>query len=171
MLAPTATDRLPTAAARLGHTVVADADDAPRWLSVVALHSRRTLCCLVHGTTTAATADANGHDAINDDGLSVRRGPLLRHDRIGGRHRVIAGRRRRGRRRGGGYKRHTGLHTSYRVLYRHTHTHIHSTHSHTRRKSGRLAIPETRTSRGHDGCRRRRRIYTGRRDVSNLRSY
>jgi len=29
MLAPTATDRLP-AAARLGHTVAADADDAPR---------------------------------------------------------------------------------------------------------------------------------------------
>jgi len=96
LLAPTATDRLPAVAARLGQTVAADADDAPRRFSVVALYSRRTLCCLVHGTTTAATADANGHDAFNDDGISVRRGPLLRRDRIGGRHRVIAGRRRRG---------------------------------------------------------------------------
>lgn len=65
LLAPTATDRLPAAAAaRLGHTVAADADDAPRRFSVVALYSRRTLCCLVYGTTTAATADANGHDAF-----------------------------------------------------------------------------------------------------------
>lgn len=126
MLAPTATDRLPAAAARLGHTVVADADDAPRRFSVVALYSRRTLCCLVYGTTTAATADANGHDAFNDDGLSVRRGPILRRDRIGGRHRVIAG-RRRGRRRGyrdilAHYNTDTSeVRSSHRILYRKRH--------------------------------------------------
>ncbi|KAL5242659.1 hypothetical protein ACI65C_010069 [Semiaphis heraclei] len=83
-------------------------------------------CLPVYGTTTAATADANGHDAFNDDGLSVRRGPILRRDRIGGRHRVIAG-RRRGRRRGyrdilAHYNTDTSeVRSSHRILYRKRH--------------------------------------------------